>query len=137
MTSTTDHRHTDAAGGDPHFHSALEQFYQACREYNKAVGSYNTHLDNHRDRRDLYDISFRAPITAHDAFSAALEGDHDAIESVLEHLLDQAHLDSEVRRHPRTYPIHREAVEQLEMARADLITALEDALHRTKITDAS
>lgn len=137
MTTPPDHRRTDAADRDPLFDSALEQFRQACHGYNRAVGSFNTHLDNHRDRRDLYDLSFRTPITAHDAFSDALEGDQDAIESVLDYLLDQAHLDSMVRRHPRTFPIHREAVEHLEVARADLVTALEDALHRTRSTEAS
>lgn len=137
MTTTPDHRQNVPITGDPLLKSALDQFREACREYNRAVGSYNTHLDNHRDRRDLHDLPFRPPVTAHDAFPAAKLGEPAAIESLLEHLLDQAHLDSELRRHPRAYPIHVEAVEHLELARAELVSSLEDALHRIHSTDAA
>lgn len=108
--------------------SALDQFHEDCLLYNETVGSYNTHLDNHRERRDLYDLPFRAPITAHDAFNGASNGDRAAIEALLDHLIDQAHLDSQLRRHPRTYPIHVEAVEHLQLAREQLITTLEELL---------
>lgn len=113
----------------PRLQLALDQCRQEARLYNEAVGSYNTHLDNHRDRRDLHDIPFRAPITAHDAFDEAIEGDRAAIEALLTTLLDQAHLDSQLRRHPRTYPVHIEAAEQLQIARGQLISTLEAALH--------
>lgn len=108
--------------------SALAQFHEDSRLYNEAVGSYNTHLDNHRDRRDLDDLPFRDPITAHDDFDDAIDGDGSAIEALLAHLIDQAHLDSQLRRHPRTYPVHVEAVEHLQIAREQLVTTLEEAL---------
>ena len=108
--------------------SALDQFREDCRVYNEAVGSYNTHLDNHRDRRELYDVPFRRPISAHEAFDDACDGDRGAIEELLSHLLDEAHLDSDLRRHPRSYPIHVEACEHLEIAREALVTTLEEAL---------
>lgn len=109
--------------------SALDQFQEDCHLYNEAVGSYNTHLDNHRDRRDLHDIPFRVPISTNEEFEGAIDGDRPAIEALLAHLIDQAHLDSQLRRHPRTYPIHDEATEHLEDARGQLITTLEEALY--------
>lgn len=107
--------------------SALEQAREESRLYNEAVGSYNSHLDNHRARRDLDDVPFRSPITAHDAFDDAMDGDRAAIEALLDHLVDQAHLDSQLRRHPRTYPVHVEATEHLEIAREELVSTLEEA----------
>lgn len=118
-----------SASDRPHLSSALEQFRQDCRLYNEAVGSYNTHLENHRERRDLRDVPFRAPVTAADAFEDAVEGDREALEALLSTLLDEAHLDSQLRRHPRTYPIHLEATEHLEIARDRLVATLEDALY--------
>jgi exonuclease VII small subunit len=134
MTTTTDSRQNPPITGDPHLESALKQLQEAARCYNRAVGSYNTHLDNHQERRDLHDVPFRVPISACDAFPAAKFGERAALETLLEHLLDQAHLDSQLRRHPRAYPIHVEAVEHLELARDDLVTALEDALRRIDAT---
>ena len=118
----------ESSTAEPLLRSALDQFREDCRLYNEAVGSYNTHLDNHRARRDLYDVPFRHPITAHRAFDGAVVGDRAAIEALLEHLLDQPHLDSRLRRHPRTYPIHIEASEHLRTAREQLVTTLEEAL---------
>ena len=115
--------------------SALEQFHEDCRLYNAAVGSYNTHLDNHRERRALHDLPFRDPVTAHPAFDDAATGDRDGIETLLTYLVDQAHLDSQLRRHPRTFPIHREAVEHLQIAREQLLTTLEDAHHHLREED--
>ena len=115
--------------------SALEQLSEDSRLYNQAVGSYNTHLDNHRERRDLYDLPFRSPVSAHEAFDGAMAGERDAIEAVLAQLLDETHLDSHLRRHPRTYPIHVEACEHLEIARERLVTTLEDALLHVDVTD--
>jgi hypothetical protein len=134
MTTTTDNRQPTPVAGDPHLESALQQVQETARCYNRAVGSYNTHLDNHRERRDLHDVPFRVPVSAHDTFPAAARGERAALETLLEHLLDQTHLDSQLRRHPRAYPIHVEAVEQLELARDDLVTALEDALRRIDAT---
>lgn len=108
--------------------TALAQLAEDAREYNAAIASYNTHLDNHRERRDLHDLPFRERITAHPAFDAALTGDPDAIEALLAELLDRAHLDSAVRRHPRAFAIHLEAVEHLEIAREQLVRTLEEAL---------
>lgn len=125
--STADGQSRSTSQTGPLLESALDQFNEDCRLYNRALGSYNTHLDNHRDRRDLQDIPFRAPITAHDAFEDTLDGDCDAVESLLDHLIDQAQLDSQLRRHPRTYPIHVEATEQLEIAREQLVRTLEEA----------
>lgn len=116
------------------FQSALDQFHQDCRLYNAAVGSYNTHLDNHRNRRDLHELPFRNPITAHPGFDDAANGDRDAVEALLTHLIDQAHLDSQLRRHPRTFPIHDEAVEHLQIARDQVITTLEETLHHKRET---
>ena len=127
-TPTNDRYRNEPHRTRPLLESALEQFREDCRLYNEAVASYNTHLDNHRDRRDLHDVPFRAPITAHDAFEDAGDGDRAAIESLLAHLLDQSHLDSQLRRHPRTYPIHVEASEHLQLARDQLVTTLEAAL---------
>ena len=128
QTPTNDRNRNEPHGTRPLLESALDQFRQDGRLYNEAVASYNTHLDNHRDRRDLHDVPFRAPITAHDAFEDASDGDRAAIESLLDHLLDQSHLDSELRRHPRTYPIHVEASEHLQLAREQLVTTLEETL---------
>jgi hypothetical protein len=128
-SSTNGRTRNETALSRTRLQSALDQFREDCRLYNEAVGSYNTHLDNHRDRRDLHDVPFRDPITAHEAFDDAIDGDRAAIESLLASLLDQGHLDSQLRRHPRTYPIHVEAVEHLQIARERLVTTLEDALH--------
>lgn len=100
--------------------------------YNEAAGSYNTHLTNHRERRELHDIPLRQPITARDEFSYALDGDAVAIEDLITYLIDQAHLDSQVRRHPRTYPIHVTATEHLEHAREQLISTLEETLRHAQ-----
>ena len=131
----TDHRNdaTDEPNrrpthGGPRLQSALEQLREDALVYNEAVGSYNRHLDNHRERRDLQDVPFRAPVTGHDAFDPAIEGERAALETLLEDLLDGAHLDSELRRHPWVYPIHVEATEHLEIARDRLVSTLEDAL---------
>ena len=127
--SSTDDQNPNAAPGVRFLlQSALEQLREDSRLYNQAVGSYNTHLDNHRERRDLYDLPFRPPVSAHEAFDGAMAGERDAIEAVLAHLLDETHLDSHLRRHPRTYPIHVEACEHLEIARERLVATLEDAL---------
>ncbi len=132
QTSTDDRDRSVSRTPGTLLQSALDQFREDCRLYNEAVGSYNTHLDNHRDRRDLHDVPYRTPITAHDAFDDALDGDPSAIEALLTHLLDQAHLDSQLRRHPRTYPIHVEAVDHLRMAREQLVTTLEEALRHVR-----
>lgn len=115
--------------------SALAQIREDSRLYNEAVGSYNTHLENHRNRRDLQDLPFREPITAHQAFEDAMDGDPSAIEALITALIDEAHLDSDLRRHPRTYPIHLEAVEHLQVAREQLISTLEEALVHVRHTD--
>lgn len=115
--------------------SALAQIREDSRLYNEAVGSYNTHLENHRNRRDLQDLPFREPITANDAFEDAMDGHPSAIEALITALIDEAHLDSDLRRHPRTYPIHLEAVEHLQVAREQLISTLEEALVHVRHTD--
>lgn len=109
--------------------SGIEQLKMDCRLYDEAVESYNTHLRNHRDRRDLHDIPYRQPISDHGAVEDAFAGDRGAVEKLLRHLLDQPHRDSELRRHPRTYPIHLEALEHLEIARDRLVRSLEE-FHR-------
>lgn len=131
MSSSSDRRRSHTAS-DPLLESGLDQFREECFLYNRAVGSYNTHLDNHRERRDLHGLPFREPITAHDRFEAALGGDRAAIETLLAHLIDEAHLDSELRRHPRTYPIHREAVDHLGDAREELVATLEETLQHLR-----
>ena len=105
----------------------LAQLREDCRLYNVAVGNYNTHLDNHRDRRDLDALPFRRPITAYESYTDAVDGDGDAIDALLTHLLDQGHLDSQLRRHPRTHPVHEEALSHLRIARERLVATLEDA----------
>lgn len=127
-TSPADGRSSASRPDHSLLRSALDQIEEDSRLYNEAVGSYNTHLNNHRDRRDLHDLPYRDPIAAHGAFDDALNGDRAAIEAVLTHLLNQPHLDSQLRRHPRTYPIHIEATEHLEIARERLIATLEEAL---------
>lgn len=132
MSSSSDRRRSHHATGDPVLQSGLDQFREECYLYNRAVGSYNTHLANHRERRSLHDLPFRPPITAHDQFEAALAGEREALEAVLAHLIDGAHLDSRVRRHPRAYPIHREAVDHLEVAREQLVATLEETVQRLR-----
>ena len=131
--SGTDNRPgRESQTAQPLFQSALDQFSEDCRIYNEAIGSYNTHLDNHRDRRDLHDIPFRTPISAHDAYGDARDGDRAALEAILDHLLEEVHLDSQLRRHPRTYPIHIEATEHLVIARDQLVTTLEETIRHLK-----
>lgn len=108
--------------------SGLEQVREDSRLYNQALGSFNTHLDNHRERCDLSALPFRRPITAHDAYDRALLGDRAALRSLLSHLLKEERRDSRVRRHPRTYPIHREAVEHMAAARDQLVSTIEETL---------
>lgn len=135
MTTTTDGSDARTTTPQTRFETSLAQLREDCRVYNEAVGSFNTHLGNHRDRRDLHDLPFRAPVVAHDAFDDALEGDPEAVEALLASLIDQAHLDSQVRRHPETYPVHLEAVEQLRIARDRLVTTLEDVLQHVDEDD--
>lgn len=132
MATDPDRTHQQSTTPATLLQSALEQFREETRLYNEAVGSYNTHLHNHRDRRDLHDLPFRDPITAYDAYDAALDGDPAAVEALVTHLVDEAHLDSQLRRHPRTYPIHVEAAEQLELARDQVVGTLEAALRHVE-----
>lgn len=127
-SSADDPSRSTSPSARPLLQSALDQLREECRLYNQAIDSYNTHLDNHRDRRDLHDVPFRAPVIAHDAYDDALAGDRAAVEPLLSRLIDQAHLDSHLRRHPRTYPIHVGAGEHLRMARDGLVGSLEEAL---------
>ena len=109
---------------------AVAQVVEAGRVYDEAVTSYNTHLENHRGRRNLDELPARQSITDAAMYQQGITGDRDALDTVLAQLLDQVHLDSAVRRHPRVYPIHLEALRHLEIARDQLIRALEDALRR-------
>lgn len=103
----------------------LELVYGQLEEdilpYNQAVGSFNMHLNNHRERRDLYDLSYRDPVTA-------VPANEQEMRDLLARLNGEVHLDSTVRIHPRTYPIHEEAVQHLEIARDALKGTLEDGL---------
>lgn len=119
---------TQPSATDRLVRQALDQVREEARDYDAAVRSYNGHLDNHRHRRDLHDIPPRRRLTPHDAFQDAMSGDRAAIDRLLTHLLDQAHLDSQLRRHPRPYPIHLEACEHLQVARSHVVSTLEDAL---------
>ena len=132
---TTDHHRNRSASGTSLLQSALDQFREEYRLHEEAVESYNEHLDNHRDRRDLHELPAREPVAAHDAYEPALDGDPAAIDALLTHLIDRAHLDSQVRRHPRTYPVHVEAVEHLEIARDQLVGTLEEAFRHSQATD--
>ena len=126
--NTNEHFHAVSPSNYGQFETACEQFREYCYLYNEAIGSYNTHLDNHRDRRALHDVPFRSPITAHDSFDDAIAGDFDAMQNLLTHLLNESHKDSSLRCHPRTYPIHIEACEHLQIAREQLISILEEIL---------
>lgn len=108
--------------------SAVAQLREDSRAYNAAVGSFNTHLERHRDRRELADIPFREPVSAHDAFEGALSAERSDVERLLESLVGQTHLDSQVRRHPDVHPIHREAVTYLRITRAEVVSTLETLL---------
>lgn len=119
---------TSSASDREHLDVVLAQLAEDARLYDLAVESFNAHLENHLDRRDLHDLSYRTPITEHEAYEAARSGDRVAIEAVLEDLFEQQTLDSAVRRHPRIYPIHEEAVEHLEIARRRVVRTLESAL---------
>lgn len=118
----------DAAIGT-RFESGLQQLREDTRVYNEAVGSYNTHLDNHRERRDLTSVDFRDPLCAHEAYDRALEGDRTALRALLTHLIEEEMRDSLVRRHPRAYPIHREAVEHLSIERDQVRRTIEETLY--------
>lgn len=107
--------------------TALAQCGEHGSAYDEAVDSYNDHLENHRERRDLHDLPPRSRVSAHEAFDDALDGDRAAFERLLDHLLEQERLDSQLRRHPRTYPIHRETTAQLRVARDQLVGSLEAA----------
>lgn len=129
MSSATDPDGGEVPAGRHQLTSALDQLREDARVYNEAVGSYNNHLEEHRDERDLQDLPFRDPITAHDAYRDARVGDRAAIERLLTHLLDQVHLDSRLRRHPGALPVHVEAAEHLRIARRQLVTTLEESLY--------
>ena len=97
-----------------------EQLRQECLAYNRAIGSFNRHLNNHRDRMDLHDLPYRRPVDTPETPSE--------MRHLLEYLLGQVHFDSQVRRHPRIVPIHEQAVEHVEIARRQLLSTLEDEL---------
>lgn len=120
--------HERNAANETHIGSGLEQIREDTQLYNQAVGSYNIHLDNHRERRGLTSVDFRNPLHAHDAYESALEGDRKALQALLGHLLEEEKRDSRVRRHPRAYPIHREAIEHLAMARDQVRKTIEETL---------
>lgn len=115
--------------------TALAQVAEDAQLYDEAVESFNTHLINHQDRRGLHDLPTREPITKHQAFESALTGDRESLSQLLSNVLDRAHLDSAVRRHPRVYPIHLEAIEHLEIAREQLVGTLESALWHLNATE--
>lgn len=119
QASSTDRERLDAA---------LMQIVEAATVYDQAIASYNEHLENHRDRRDLHDLTRRQPVADMERFQSAIDGNREAIEAILSAMFDQSQLDSSVRCHPRVYPIHLEAVEHLEIARDQLVRALEGAL---------
>lgn len=120
-TSTADHNLTAVA---------LGQVAEVAHSYDEAVRSYNEHLENHRERRDLHNIPVRQEMITDETFQEALDGELAALKDVLSTLLDEPHLDSALRMHPRVYPIHLEAIEHLEIARRELIKSLEDAIRR-------
>lgn len=128
MSSTTDPDGGEVSPARHDLLTALEQVREDARLYNEAVGSYNNHLQVHRDERDLQDLPFRVPVTSHDAYRDAVVGDRSAMEDLLADLLDRAHLDSELRRHPDVLPVHLEAAEHLRIARRQLVTTLEESL---------
>lgn len=132
MSSSFDRIDGDVDAAGLLLQSAIAQLKEESLLYNEAVGSYNTHLENHRERRDLHDIPFREPIAVMDEFSAVITGDAAAIDALIADLLDQAHLDSQIRRHPRTYPIHIDAVEHLQLARGQVVSTLEEAFHHVQ-----
>lgn len=119
VTDTTSTSPTDPTAAD----LGYAQLHEECLAYNQAIGSFNQHLDNHRDRMKLHDIPFRDPVCTPETTGE--------MRALLAELLDRAHLDSQVRRHPRTAPIHAEAVEQLEIARSQLRSTLETELERS------
>lgn len=135
MTTTTNRDDDRPPTPQTILETSLAQLYEDSRVYNEAVASYNSHLDNHRDHRDLQDLPYRRPVSSHDTFDGALEGDPDATETLLAFLLDQGHLDSQLRCHPETYPIHIDALEHLRMARERLITTLEGVRCHVNETD--
>ena len=125
-----DERHETQPSSTDHerFELALAQIVEDAHLYDEAVASYNVHLENHRERRDLHDLPVRQPVTEDETFQEGIDGDREALERVLSALLDRVHLDSALRRHPRVFPIHLEAVEHLDIARDRLVRAIEDAL---------
>ena len=104
----------------PNARFVYDQLRQDCLVYNEAVGSFNRHLGNHRERMDLTDIPYREPVRT--------PSNRRQMRTLLDRLLDEVHLDSLVRRHPRTVPIHEEALEHVELARSQLIRTLETEL---------
>lgn len=128
MTEALDDLDGHPATRNPRIDLALDQLREEVRWYDRAVASFNEHLENHRDRRDLDDLPFREPITENEEYEAVLAGEPAAIETLLHALLREAHLDSRVRRHPRTYPIHEEAVDHLAVARDEVVSTLEGVL---------
>lgn len=108
-------------------HFVFDQLRLECMAYNRTVGSFNGHLQAYRDRLHLEDIPYREPV--------AVPTDIDEMEALLEFLLDQVYLDSRVRRHPRIAPIHLEAVEQMELARRQLLTTLEGEVQFARVAE--
>lgn len=128
MSSATNPDAGEAPPARRELRSALEQIREDARLYNEAVGSYNTHLRDHAEERGLDDLRYRDPVTGHDSYDDAVAGDRAAIDDLLTHLLDQAHLDSELRRHPDVLPVHLEAADHLRIARRQLGSTLEETL---------
>lgn len=108
-------------------HFVFDQLRLECLAYNRVVGSFNSHLRAYRDRLHLDDLPYREPVT--------VPGDIDEMEALLAFLLDQVYLDSRVRRHPRIAPVHLEAVEQIELARRQLISTLEGEVQFAKVAE--
>lgn len=98
----------------------LDQLRLESLAYNKAVGSFNTHLKHHKTQLNLHELPYRKPVS--------VPADTEEMGELLQSLLDETYLDSEVRRHPTVAPILVDAVEHLEIARTQLIKSLEDEL---------
>lgn len=111
---------SQAKSPDEGYEFTYEQLALEVAEYNRAVKSFNKHLEKFMTRRGLHDLPYRYTIN--------VPQDEDEMQRLLSFLLGTIGKDSTVRSHPRTLDVHKGAVARIVMARNQLVNTLEGEL---------